>query len=398
VSGVLGRLYRGETNYDFFKHRTWWYIGSAALVVLCLLITLIRGFSFGIEFQGGTQFQFPAPASVQPAQVEEAVNAAGVETAGAPQVVGSGSTRQFVVKTQELSLEQQRDVREALADDFGVAPDEVSVSEVSSSWGGEITRKALTGLVVFLVAVCLFLAIRFEWEMAVGSIVSLVQNLVATAGIYALIGFEVSPSTIVGLLTILGFSLYDNVVVFDKVEENARGILGGSRMTYSEAANLAINQTLMRTINTSIIALLPVAGLLFVGAGVLGVGTIKDLALVLFIGLASGAYSSLFLATPLLADLKERKPQYAALRRRVAARRAAGKPTVPARAPAGRAAAGADEAAEAEEAGEEAEAATVGSQRAAAGAAPASGPRPGARPKRPQQRRGGGRPSAKRRR
>ena len=176
---------------------------------------------------------------------------------------------------------------------------------------------------IFLIAVCIFIAIRFEWKMAVGAIAALFHDLLLTAGIYSIVGFEVTPSTIVGLLTILGFSLYDTVVVFDKVDENTRGILGGSRITYSEAANLAVNQTLMRSINTSLIALLPVAGLLFVGAGLLGVGTIKDLALVLFVGLASGAYSSIFLATPIVCELKEREPKYKALAKRVAQRRAA---------------------------------------------------------------------------
>ena len=171
---------------------------------------------------------------------------------------------------------------------------------MSSSWGNDITVKAIQGLIIFLIVVSIYISIRFEWRMAVGGIVALLHDLVLAAGVYSLVGFEVTPSTVVGLLTILGFSLYDTVVVYDKVDENAKDILAGSRMTYSEAANLAVNQTLMRSINTSLIALLPVAGLLFVGAGLLGVGTIKDLALILFVGLASGAYSSLFLATPIV--------------------------------------------------------------------------------------------------
>jgi preprotein translocase subunit SecF len=204
-----------------------------------------------------------------------------------------------------------------------MAPNQISDNRVSASWGGQITQKALLGLIVFLVLVTGYLAIRYEWRMAAGALAALVHDLVVTAGVYSLVGFEVTPSTVIGLLTILGFSLYDTVVVFDKVDENTRGILGGTRYTYGEAANLAVNQTLMRSINTSLIALLPVAGLLFIGAGFLGAGTLKDLGLVLFVGMAAGAYSSIFLATPVVVDLKEREPRYLALRNRVAAKRAA---------------------------------------------------------------------------
>jgi preprotein translocase subunit SecF len=192
---------------------------------------------------------------------------------------------------------------------------------VSADWGRDITDQALVALVVFLVAVVAFLALRFQLKMAIGAMAALVHDIVVTAGIYALVGFEVTPSTVIGFLTILGFSLYDTVVVFDKVDENVKDLETTARMTWGEAANLAVNQTLMRSINTSVIALLPVAGLLFVGAGLLGVGTLKDLALVLFVGLAAGTYSSIVLATPIVADLKEREPEVQALHRRVVARR-----------------------------------------------------------------------------
>ena len=192
---------------------------------------------------------------------------------------------------------------------------------MSSSWGSEITKKAIQGLLVFLVVVFAYITLRFEWKMAVGAMVALLHDLVIAAGVYSIVGFELTPSTIVGLLTILGFSLYDTVVVFDKVAENTKDLLVTARETYASAANRAVNQTLMRSINTSLISLLPVAGLLFVGAGLLGVGTIKDLALILFIGLAVGAYSSLFLATPVVVDLKEREPRYQGLTKRVQATR-----------------------------------------------------------------------------
>jgi preprotein translocase subunit SecF len=400
VAGIIGRLYRGETTFDFIGSRRRWYIASAGLLLICIISFATRGFNLGIEFSGGTQFQFKAPATATVDDVSSTVQGAGATVATAPQVVGSGSTRQFVVKTGELAVAEQEKVQKALAGRFD---QQVSVSAVSSSWGSDITTKAIRGLVVFLIAVCIFIGVRFEPKMAIAAIAALIHDLVLSAGIYSLVGFEVTPSTVVGLLTILGFSLYDTVVVFDKVDENSRGILGGSRMTYSEAANLAVNQTLARSINTSLIALLPVAGLLFVGAGLLGVGTIKDLALVLFVGLASGAYSSLFLATPILCDLKEREPRYIALRKRVAAKRAAltSRPSTPvkATATAGRGAARlADVDDDAVDVGEPATAgATVGGETRAAAA---SAPRPGARPKRPPQksRGGGGRPSAKRRR
>jgi preprotein translocase subunit SecF len=396
VAGIIGRLYRGETKFDFIGSRRRWYLASAVLLLASVISFGVRGFNLGIEFSGGTQFQFRAPAGVTVEEVSKVVQDAGATLAGAPQVVGGGATRQFVVKTAELPEAEQTKVQKTLSDRYH---QQVSPTVVSSSWGSDITTKAIRGLVVFLVAVCIFIGIRFEPKMAIAAIVALIHDLVLSAGVYSLVGFEVTPSTVVGLLTILGFSLYDTVVVFDKVDENSRGILGGSRMTYSESANLAVNQTLARSINTSLIALLPVAGLLFVGAGLLGVGTIKDLALVLFVGLASGAYSSLFLATPVLCDLKEREPRYIALRKRVAAKKAAATTRVstPVKAgPAGRRADRVDDVVD-----DPAEPATAG---AAVGSetrpAPASPPRPGARPKRPAQQRrgGGGRPSAKRRR
>jgi preprotein translocase subunit SecF len=425
---VFHRLNAGEAVFDFIGHRKRWYWVSAVLLLLCVGSFIFRGFNFGIEFDGGTQFQFKA-ATAQPAEVQQVAEQAGADVENTPQIVGAGSTRSIVVKAGELTPAEQDKVESALQTRFG---QQVNVQAVSSSWGSDITKAAIRGLVFFLIAVCIFIAIRFEWKMAVGAIAALIHDLLLTAGIYSIIGFEVSPSTIVGLLTILGFSLYDTVVVFDKVDENARGILGGSRITYSGAANLAVNQTLMRSINTSLIALLPVAGLLFVGAGLLGVGTIKDLALVLFVGLASGAYSSIFLATPIVCELKEREPKYKALAKRVAQRRAAeARGEAPAgttrrqKAPARTAAAAAtatttkarrgrtavadeDEdlldteaapAAESEEFVDEPAEAPEAPAPAGRGAG-SSTPRPGARPqKRPAQKRGGGgRPSAKKRR
>lgn len=318
--GLARRLYRGETNLDFIGARRRWYIASAVLIVICVGSMVFKGFNYGIEFSGGNQFLVPKTPGTTLIQATEAVESTGVHVLSAQEAGGGGQTK-YVLKTPKLDVDESQRVKRALADSLKVDIGDVNDSTVSSSWGDQVTNKALLGLAVFLVLVSIYLWIRFEQKMAAAALFALIHDLILTAGIYSLIGFEVTPSTVIGLLTILGFSLYDTVVVFDKVAENTKGILGGSRSTYAEAANLAVNQTLMRSINTSLISLLPVAGLLFVGAGLLGVGTLKDLALVLFVGLISGAYSSLFLATPWLVEMKEREPRYAALRQRVRARR-----------------------------------------------------------------------------
>jgi preprotein translocase subunit SecF len=363
----ISRLYRGETRFEFIGTRKWWYLASLILVLLCLLSVVLRGFNYSVDFAGGTTLQIPTSGtSISTADVDTAVKNAGLTSAEAAQKVG---TDQITVKSDSLGPSAQGRATTSIAKDLGLKPAQISVKSIGSSWGHDVTVKAIEGLIVFLIAVSIYISFRFAWRMAVGGIVALLHDLVLAAGVYSIVGFEVTPSTVVGLLTILGFSLYDTVVVYDKVAENSRNLVAGSRMTYAEAANLAVNQTLMRSINTSLIALLPVAGLLFVGAGILGVGTIKDLALILFVGLASGAYSSLFLATPIVVDLTERAPEYRALTKRVAAKRST----------------------EARRASEDRELAAAGiasnrTQRRAGGPAPA--PRPGARrPDRPQRRR-----------
>jgi preprotein translocase subunit SecF len=364
MSHMIRRLYRGETNIQFIAHRKRWYLASLIMIVICVASIAIKGFNFGIDFSGGTQFLIPTNGGqVTTSAVDKAFSDAGVTDADPAQQVGSGSAERIRVKTGGLNVADQQKIQDDVAKSLGINPNSISIDGVGSDWGHDVTVKAIEGLVVFLIVVSIYIAIRFQWRMAVGGIVALFHDLLIAAGIYSLIGFEVTPSTIVGLLTILGFSLYDTVVVYDKVAENSRDLLAGSRMTYSDAANLAVNQTLMRSINTSLIALLPVAGLLFVGAGVLGVGTIKDLALILFVGLASGAYSSLFLATPIVVDLTEHTPEYQALTKRVVAKRSS----------------------EARRAAEDAELAAAGiapsrPQRRSGGPAPA--PKPGVRPNR----------------
>jgi preprotein translocase subunit SecF len=285
--------------------------------VLALVGLFGRGINTGIEFQGGSEFTVPnTTASVETAR-------ASAETAGLvdPVVtqVGGDTIR---IQSTPLTPQESVDVSAQLAKDLGVSQDQIGVQLVGPSWGADITQRALQGLIAFLVLVTIFLAFYFEWRLAVAALVALLHDLLITIGIYALTGFEVTPATVIGVLTILGFSLYDTVVVFDKVRENTRGITSGNRVTYSEAANLALNQTLVRSINTSIVALLPVAAILIIGVGLLGAGTLKDLSLALFIGTAAGTYSSIFIATPVAAQLQERRPDMKALAARVAARRA----------------------------------------------------------------------------
>jgi preprotein translocase subunit SecF len=399
-SGLGHRLYNGEAGLDVVGNSRLIYRITAVILLLCLLSMVFRGFNFGIDFEGGNSFRLPGTEQ-QLDEVQAAAEEAGAEVATA-QVVG-GNT--LLLRTGALDNDTERAVVEAVAAAAGVEPNEVSPESVSADWGRDITDQALIALVVFLVAVVLFLALRFQPKMAIGAMAALVHDIIVTAGIYSLIGFEVTPSTVIGFLTILGFSLYDTVVVFDKVDENVKDLERSARMTWSEAANLAVNQTLMRSINTTVIALLPVAGLLFVGAGLLGVGTLKDLALVLFVGLAAGAYSSIVLATPIVADLKEREPEVQALRRRVQARRSsaarAGGPR--AAAPAGpvasarraRPAGGGVAVAELPDSVEADVVVESPSSVRPEGSGATAAPRPGARPQRPGAR---GRPPGKKRR
>lgn len=317
--GELGsRLYRGEASYNIVGRRRRWYMISAVFLVLALVGILGRGLNLGIEFKGGAEFLVPSQTcSIQ--DVRTAIGSTGVEVATVTEV-GSANIR---AQTPSVPQDQNTAVVNALADACSVQAEEISSRDVGPTWGGEITRQAFIAMMVFLVAVVIFLSVYFQWQMAVAALVALVHDLFITAGIYALVGFEVTPATAIGLLTILGYSLYDTVVVFDKVKENTQGVTGQSRYTYGELANLALNQTLIRSINTSIVALLPVAAILFVGAGLLGAGTLKDLALVLFIGVAAGTYSSIFVATPVLCQIKEREPAMKALQARVTKRRAA---------------------------------------------------------------------------
>jgi preprotein translocase subunit SecF len=318
------RLYRGEVSYDFIGRRARWYALSGTIIILGIVFLALRGLNPSIDFKGGAEFQGPLRGH-SISDVSSAVASTGI-TPERVQTTGSGADERFQVQTKTLTQVGQNNqvnrIENALASKLGLKTTQIDTTTVGSTWGSQITHKAVEGLIVFLIAVILYLSVRFEWKMALAAIIALLHDLLITAGVYAMSGLQVSPSTVIALLTILGYSLYDTVVVFDKVRENTASITGGSRMTFSQATNLAVNQTLVRSINTSVIALLPVIGLLVIGAGLLGAGSLKDLAFALLIGLASGAYSSIFIASPLLCDFKEREPTYQALAKRVAQRRA----------------------------------------------------------------------------
>jgi preprotein translocase subunit SecF len=312
---IGGRLHRGDISLNFVGRQKLWYSISGLILVVSVISLLTLGLNFGVEFKGGTVFQFPTKPGVTTSDARAAVEDSGVvKEDPIVQKTGTG----WRVQTESLTSAQVTKVQETVQHRFGLPkPDDVSPQSVGASWGKDISQKALQGLVMFLVAIIIYLSIAFEWRMAVAALIALAHDILITIGVYSLVQFEVTPSSVVGLLTILGYSLYDTVVVFDKVRENTRPLLTTRSMTYSQAANLGLNQTLVRSINTSLIALLPVAGLLFIGAGVLGAGTLKDLALVLFVGMLAGAYSSICIATPILADLQERQPKYRELAERV---------------------------------------------------------------------------------
>ncbi|HEY1574043.1 MAG TPA: protein translocase subunit SecF [Pseudonocardiaceae bacterium] len=329
---VFHRLYTGTGAFDIVGKRKRFYVFFGTIVVVCLVSIIVRGFSFSIDFEGGTQIQLPANGAHGVITTQQATNAYADALGQQPssvQSVGNGSSASIQIRSETLNDTQVSKLETTLFNqvqplDSTGKPNQNAISDsaVSGSWGSQISRQALIGLIVFLILVSVFLSIYFERWMALAALIALGNDLIVTAGVYSIVGFEVSPATVIGLLTILGFSLYDAVVVFDKVRENTRGILGLTRRTFGEEANLALNQTLMRSINTSLIALLPVLGLLVVGVGILGVGTLTDLALVQLVGMLVGAASSIGLATPLLVDFKMRQAPYIQQAKRVANRRA----------------------------------------------------------------------------
>jgi preprotein translocase subunit SecF len=331
LGNVGGRLYRGEVSIDFVGRRKMFYAISGLILLVSVVSLGVRGLSFSVDFKGGSVFQFSAPVtgSVSPSQVDRIVT--NIDAGADPTTTVTrppNKTPQWQVQTASIKVFQEGSrIQDALAKEFGLkgGAEAVSRTFVSATWGSQIESKAFEGLIAFLIVVMIYLSIAFEWRMASAALVALAHDIVITIGVYSLAGFQVSPATVIGLLTILGYSLYDTVVVFDKVRENTAGLVGTKKSTYSGAANLALNQTLVRSINTSLIALLPVASILVVAVAFLGAGELQDLSLVLFVGMLSGTYSSICVATPVLTDLKEREPQYKNLARLVALRESGGR-------------------------------------------------------------------------
>ncbi|MFC4495028.1 protein translocase subunit SecF [Streptomyces ovatisporus] len=315
--GSLGaRLYRGEVGYDFVGKRMFWY-GVSILITITAIVGLgVRGLNMGIEFEGGAVLTTPKT-SASVSQATELAEKTSGHTAIVQQL-GNGGMR---IQIAGLDTAKSTEVKEKISGELKVDPNKIDTQLVGPSWGEQIANKAWLGLGIFMVLVVIYLAIAFEWRMALAALIALIHDITITVGIYSLVGFEVTPGTVIGLLTILGYSLYDTVVVFDGLREGSRNVTKQTRYTYSEIANRSINSTLVRSINTTVVALLPVAGLLFIGGGLLGGGMLNDIALSLFVGLAAGAYSSIFIATPLVADFKEREPQMKALAKRVRAKR-----------------------------------------------------------------------------
>jgi preprotein translocase subunit SecF len=387
--GFFTRLYTGTGGFEVIGRRRLWFTISGIVVAIAIASIAMRGFTFGIDFQGGTQVSFPR-GDANVAQAQQVFRNTIGHDAQSVVIVGNGGSATVQIRSETLSNDQSAKLRDALFNAFqpkGVdgKPNRQAISDsaVSSTWGGQITKKALIALVVFLVLVTLYITVRYERYMAMAALAALVFDLVTTAGVYSLVGFEVSPATVIGLLTILGFSLYDAVIVFDKVEENTRGFSHTTRRTFAEQANLAINQTFMRSINTSLISVIPVLSLMIVAVWLLGVGTLKDLALVQLVGILVGTYASIFLATPLLVTLRERTELVRVHTRKVLSRR---KPS---------------ETATVDAAGDGSEpvgalAGKADSTQPAPGtkAAPGTKPAPGARPARPSGSRSG-RPSGK---
>ena len=323
-SRVGNDLYTGRRSIDFVGHRPLWYAVSGLLVAGAIAIIMIKGLNFGIEFTGGTQYRVPisgaqaAQAQETADQLSEAVAATGVEGASSPSATTAGNS--ILIQVEDLDQAGSDEVVAAIQGVVDVPVDDISQDEIGASWGQEVAQRALLGVMVFLVLVMLFIWAYFrEWKMSVAALVALAHDIIITIGIYALSGFQVTPSAVTGLLAILGFSLYDTVVVFDKVRENTHERLQAGQ-SYSEAANLAVNQTLVRSINTGLVALIPIGAILYVSAVQLGASSLQDLALAQFVGMAVGVYSSVFLAPRVLVHLKSNESEVVLQERRAKAR------------------------------------------------------------------------------
>jgi len=301
-------LYTGKRSFDIVGRQKTWYAVSLVLLILASIGLFGRGLNVGLEFRGGSEFRVSSVTNMDNFEAR-GKTAVGTLATGSDVVVTKIGTDTVRIQTEKFQNTLTAKVESALASEFGVPDNKISASTIGASWGASVSQKAITALIWFLILVSLVLAAYFRtWKMSLAALIALAHDLVITVGIYALAGFEVTPASVIGFLTILGYSLYDTVVVFDKVRENTLLAAGSGRLSFSQAANQAVNQTLVRSINTSVVALLPVASILFIGFFLLGPGTLLDLSLALFVGIAVGTYSSIFIATPVLADLREREP------------------------------------------------------------------------------------------
>jgi preprotein translocase subunit SecF len=337
------RLYSGTTQVDFLGRRKLWFGISGAILFISLASLVLQGFNYGIEFAGGVSIQAP----IDEATVDNAPDAEVASTLRSElrdigygeaqiQVATEATQRSIIVQTGEIpDPREQQEVRDTVARTIGSQPADTTFQSIGRKWGQEITEKAVRALIIFLLVILAYMAWQFEWKMGIAAIIALGHDLIITAGIYSLIGFEVTPSTVIAILTILGYSLYDTVVVFDKVEEETKLHATSGKMTYEASANLAMNSVFARSINTSLTTLIPIGALLFIGAGLTGAETMKDLALALFIGILAGTYSSIFVATPILSLMKEKEPRYKNVREKVLrdAKRAAAAPVMGTSAP-----------------------------------------------------------------
>ena len=320
-------LYTGARSFNFVGRRRIWYVIATVMILASVVIPILRGgFVFGIEFRGGSEFQVSGVTAVADDPIAQqdiataAVNATVKSATPHVTTVGSDGVR---VQTDQLSSDQTDEVRAALADAFGIELKDVTASFIGPSWGADITDKALRALIIFVVLAAIIMALYFRtWKMSVAAIIALVHDIVITAGVYGILGFEITPSAVIGFLTILGYSLYDTVVVFDKIRENTSEDGSESNRTFAESVNLAVNQTLVRSINTGVVAALPVAAILFIGAVVLGAGTLRDIALSLLVGILIGTYSTIFIAAPLYSQLRENEPELQKRTKKVASTRA----------------------------------------------------------------------------
>jgi preprotein translocase subunit SecF len=318
------RIYRGETRFDFVRRRRWWYTASSVVILAGAISLATRGLNYSIDFVGGTQWQV-ASSSLTVAQAESVASAAGLSGATVEQLA-SGSSRTISVQAKlgkgssVPSEAATAKISNALATAAHVPSTAVTVDQVGPSWGGQITHKAIEALIVFFFVIAAYISIFFEWKMAASAIIAVIHDILVTVGIYSLTGFQVTPDTVVAFLTILGYSLYDTIVVFDRVRDNTNGLGATGKLSYTDVVNLSMNQTLARSINTSLVAIMPILAVLVLGADILGAVTLQYFGLALFIGLTSGAYSSIFIASPLLATLKEREPRYVSIRDRLEAR------------------------------------------------------------------------------